>query len=698
MRLLTQAHPVYLVAVAVSVRQPSSKSIQDGADVTSNRQADWVLPVCLEFLARLKAGRSPHSRRVVFVTGCLPQMLPGRIAAMAGRIVDDDLALVRERSRIEDVIGGYLTLRRSGSDMTGLCPFHDEKTASFHVSPARGLFYCFGCGAGGDVIKFLQQIDNLTFVEAVQVLADRAGIQLRFDDAGQNAEPGLRQRILAANQAAAAFYGRQLMSPEGVTARQMLDSRGFDQGVAAQFGVGYAPKSGKTLHEHLHGLGFSDEELTKANLIRASGGWDVFQGRLMWPIRDSASVVLGFGARRLFDDDAMPAKYINTAETLVYKKSRVLYGLDLARTAIGKSGQAVVMEGYTDVMAAHLSGVNTAVASCGTAFGEDHARLLQRLIGVPAQGEVVFTFDGDAAGQKAALKVFDLADRFLVPTSVAVAPDGLDPCDLRLQRGDSALGALVDAAEPLYMFVMRHQLAGFDLDRADSRVDAVRAVAPILATVKDTAKRTAFIDEVGRIVGMDETQVRQIVRQRGASTRQRRPKAEVAAAKTPPAEDATRSLDPPYPPAGELALSAERGACQLMLQAPAFFTTDWCQLRPDDFRHPAYRAICEAVLATPFDESDWAGQVAAATPSPVVQRLETELLLAPLLKPPDDAYVSAYAARVRLWRLTAQLDTLRSRLQRMNPVTQSAEQVPLFRQVVDLEAQKAQLTREALGI
>ena len=611
---------------------------------------------------------------------------------MAGRIIEEDLNQVRERARIDEVIGSYVTLRRAGSDLTGLCPFHDERTPSFHVSPARGLYYCFGCGAGGDVFKFVQQIDNLSFLEAVQSLADRFSIQLRFEDAlqGPTPQPGQRQRILAANQAAAEFYAQALLSPEGVTARQMLDGRGFDKAVAQQFGVGYAPKQGRALHDHLHGKGFTDAELVKANLIRANGGWDVFCGRVLWPIRDSTTAVLGFGARRLFDDDKLPSKYINTSETPVYKKSRVLYGLDLARAAIGKQGEAVVMEGYTDVMAAHLSGVNTAVASCGTAFGEEHASLLQRMIGLPEQGRVVFTFDGDEAGQAAALKVFALADRFVVPTYVAVAPDGLDPCDLRLQRGDSAVRELVRAPAPLYEFVLKHRIAGFDLERRDSQIDAVRAVAPIIAQITDADKRSAMIAEVASIVGMDVERVRQIARRRPG-----RPPITVTRAEPAPADE---PADLPYPPADEPALAAERGVCQLMMQHPSLFPDDWCGLDPQDFRHPAYRALASAVMSADLlGTPSWIASVQAATDSPQVRRLETELSVAPLLREPSPNYVSAYAARVRLGRLTAQLDRLRSRLQRLNPITDAETQVPLFQQVVQMEALKTQLMRDALS-
>ncbi|MBI5028858.1 MAG: DNA primase, partial [Actinobacteria bacterium] len=318
---------------------------------------------------------------------------------MAGLINEEDLATVRERSRIEDVIGSYVTLRRSGGgSLTGLCPFHDERTPSFHVTPARGFFHCFGCGEGGDVISFVQKINHVSFAEAVEFLADRVGLQLRYSDGGgQRVEPGLRLRILEANQLAAEFFSGHLLAPSGLPGRQFLDGRGFDKDAAEHFGIGFAPTGGRELGQHLRSRGFSDDELVKAGLVRENG-WDFFQGRVLWPIRDAGRSVLGFGARKIFDDDRMPAKYLNTPETIVYKKSTVLYGLDLARGNIAKKNQAVVVEGYTDVMACHLAGVDTAVASCGTAFGDDHARMLQRLLGTGdvSGGEVIFTFDGDA--------------------------------------------------------------------------------------------------------------------------------------------------------------------------------------------------------------------------------------------------------------------------------------------------------------
>ena len=406
---------------------------------------------------------------------------------MAGRINDEDIAAVRERARIDEVVGSYVNLRSAGGgSLKGLCPFHDEKTPSFQVTPSRGFFYCFGaCGEGGDVFDFLQKIDNLSFIEAVERLADRVGIQLRYtDDGGPAARAG--QADAAARRrmrVAAEFFAEQLAAPEAIDGRRFL--------VAARLRPGGGRAVRRRLRAERRSRAAPAPARPRASPMPTSWppgwpgspGWDFFQGRLLWPIRDSGTQTVGFGARRLSDADRMPAKYINTPETLLYKKSHVLYGLELARTAIGKKSQAVIVEGYTDVMAAHLSGVDTAVASCGTAFGDDHARLLRRMMGNhdAFHGEVIFTFDGDAAGQAAALKVFRCDSSFVAQTYVAVEPTGLDPCDLRLQHGEAAVRELVARRVPLYRFVMSNILEQHDLDRADGRLAALRAAAPLVA-------------------------------------------------------------------------------------------------------------------------------------------------------------------------------------------------------------------------
>lgn len=614
---------------------------------------------------------------------------------MAGLINDEDLATVRERSRIEEVVGSYVTLRRDGSDsLGGLCPFHDERTPSFHVVPSRGFFKCFGCGEGGDVINFVQKINNLSFTEAVEYLADRAGIQLRYAEGGgrDRPEPGLRQRILEANREAADFFARQLTTPDGIAGRQFLDQRGFDRDAAERFGVGFAPLSGRALGAHLRARGFSDAELVKAGLIRESG-WDFFQARLLWPIRDAGRSVLGFGARRLFDDDRMPAKYLNTPETPVYRKSQVLYGLDLARTNIAKKNQAVIVEGYTDVMAAHLAGVDTAVASCGTAFGDDHARLLQRLIGTSDMqaGEVIFTFDGDAAGQAAALKVFKGDQHFVSQTYVAVEPTGLDPCDLRLQSGDAAVRELVGRREPLYRFVMRNTIAGFDLDRVDGRVAALRAAAPLVSSIRDAAMVPGYLRELSQMLGMDPEEVRaEVKRARG-----RRQTAEPAPNPSPaPETPQATSLELPDPKdrRGE----AERGTLRLLLRTPQVFTETLNDLVPDDFAQPAYRALFERIQAVPDRTGEWT-QAMLADADPVLAQLAITLAVEPVLREPSPEYAAEYAAGVRLASTARQIDTLKSRLQRTNPVENQRDYNRMFATLVELEARRKELFTRATG-
>ena len=436
---------------------------------------------------------------------------------MAGLIKDEDIQLVRERVRIDEVIGQYVTLKSAGGgSLKGLCPFHDEKSPSFNVRPAQGYYHCFGCGVGGDAIKFLREIEGITFAEAVERLADKTGIQLRYDEAGSpgpRRDAGQRQRLLEAHKLAQEFYASVLGSDaDAQTGRDFIKDRGFDQSAAELFGVGFAPRSGEALVGHLKGKGFADEDLLVGGLASRGqrGLYDRFRGRLLWPIREISGETIGFGARRLFDDDRVEAKYLNTSETPIYKKSNVLYGIDLARRQIAATRQAVVVEGYTDVMACHLAGVPTAVATCGTAFAEDHARVLRRvLLDQDAfHGEVIFTFDGDEAGRRAAMKAFSGDQQFVAQTYVAVEPRGMDPCDLRLADGDAAVRELVASRIPLYRFVLDNTLERYDLDRSDQRVDAVREAVTLTRAIRDKSKIEEFLREVATKVGLDIDQVR----------------------------------------------------------------------------------------------------------------------------------------------------------------------------------------------
>jgi len=360
---------------------------------------------------------------------------------VAGRINDEDVKAVRDAVPIDAVVSEYLQLRNAGGgNLKGLCPFHDEKSPSFQVSPSKGLFHCFGCQEGGDTITFVMKVDHLTFSESVERLAAQAGITLRYEEGGYNPshQRGERIRLVEAHKAAADFYVEQLaVSPEADAGRKFLAERGFDQSAAEHFSVGYSPQGWDHLTRYLRGKGFTDKELLLSGLSQEGrrGPIDRFRGRLMWPIRDIGGEVVGFGARKLYESDNGP-KYLNTPDTAIYKKSQVLYGIDLAKKDIAKSSRAVVVEGYTDVMACHLAGVTTAIATCGTAFGTDHIKILRRLLMDNGSARVIFTFDGDAAGQKAALRAFEDDQKFAAETYIAIAPDNMDPCELRLAKGD----------------------------------------------------------------------------------------------------------------------------------------------------------------------------------------------------------------------------------------------------------------------
>jgi DNA primase len=438
---------------------------------------------------------------------------------VAGLIRRSDIDEVRSRTNLADVVGDYVTLKGAGSgSMKGLCPFHEERSPSFHVRPQVGFYHCFGCGEGGDVFTFLQKMDHVTFSEAVERMAAKLGYELHYEDGGQASDHGNRARLLSANQVASEFFVVQLATPEAEPARTFLGSRGFDQSAAERFGVGFAPKSYDALSNHLKALGYTEQELLEAGLVGQGdrGTYDRFRGRLVWPIRDTTGQAVGFGARKLLDDDQGP-KYLNTPETAVYHKSQVLYGLDLAKKDIARGRQVVVVEGYTDVMACHLAGITTAVATCGTAFGVDHIKMIRRVMGdvenrdSTGTGEVIFTFDPDEAGQKAAGRAFAEEQRFAAQTFVAVAPDGLDPCDLRLNRGDDAIRRLISTRKPMFEFMIKRTLTAHNLDTVEGRVAALRAAAPVVAGIRDQSMSSGYIRNLAGWLGMDPTEVSRAV-------------------------------------------------------------------------------------------------------------------------------------------------------------------------------------------
>ena len=628
---------------------------------------------------------------------------------MAGRIPDRDIAAIRERIRIEDIVGDYVQLRRAGADsLKGLCPFHDEKSPSFHVRPNHGHFHCFGCGEGGDVYAFVQKIEHVSFVEAVELLADRVGYTVTYTGAAATnvqRDRGSRSRLLAANAAAQEFYAAALQSEEAAPARQYLIERNFDADVAAHFGCGFAPSGWDSLTKHLLRKGFEFKELEATGLSREGrrGPMDRFHRRLLWPIRVSSGEVIGFGARRLFDDDPMEAKYVNTPETVLYKKSSVLFGLDLAKRDIAKGHQAVVVEGYTDVMAMHLAGVTTAVASCGTAFGDEHLAMLRRLMMDDNffRGELIYVFDGDEAGQKAAMKAFDGDQQVAGKSFVAVAEDGMDPCDLRIKSGDGVLRDLVARRVPMFEFAIRGQLpSNKELDdNPQAKVDGLRRAVPMVARIRDVALRDEYARRLAGWVGWDDVaQVVNRVREEAG----RRP----GSAGRPdrrlrtPRPDAAQRPDPSDP-----TLWPQREALKSALQYPALAGPVFDALTVESFTHPGYAAVRAAITgaggtSAGLSGAQWIEAVREQAASPAAANLVNELGVEAIRVDDDDKlprYVGGVLARLQEVWVGRQIAEVKSKLQRMSPVEQGDEYHALFGDLVAMEAYRRSLLQQASG-
>jgi len=671
---------------------------------------------------------------------------------VAGLIRREDIEAVRERARLEDVVGEHVTLKSAGvGSLKGLCPFHDERTPSFHVRPQLGYWHCFGCGEGGDVITFIEKIHHLGFAEAVEYLADRTGVQLRYEEGGavrRGVEPGTRQRLMDANRLAEAWFREQLATPEAQPGRDFLTSRGFDRHAAAHFGVGYAPAGWDNLARYLRGSGYTEAELVDSGLCSRGGQdgrrvYDRFRGRLIWPIRDVTGATVGFGARKLSEEDQGP-KYLNTPETPVFHKSQVLYGLDLAKREVARSHRIVVVEGYTDVMAAHLSGVTTAVATCGTAFGADHVRVVRRLLGdvddpaagvVTGQGrearggEVIFTFDGDAAGQKAALRAYAEDQRFATQTFVAVDPGGLDPCDLRMKEGDTGIPRLLSRRVPLFEFVIRTSLSHLDLDTSEGRVRGLRSAAPVVAGIRDRALKREYTRRLAGWLGLPDAEVHAAVQaagRRGAQPSAARggqwPTDETAG---PDAAAPVRGLPPVTDPVEQL----EREALAVIIQFPvAAHHAGADEMGADSFGQLTHRAVYEAVAAaggtaevlglvqqavsagTGEQEAQrratlrWLQQVRDGAIG-LVEAAITEIAVAPLPLPTirgrgtevDASGLERYAKGVlgslAVMGINRRLVEMRSRHRRMSPQEEGYRE--LFSQIAALEQRRMQIRQGA---
>lgn len=413
--------------------------------------------------------------------------------------------------------------------MVAVCPFHQEKTASLSIDPGRGLYYCFGCQAKGDVFTFVEETQGLSFNEAVEALARNAGITLTVDP-GAAKRRGEHDELVAAVRSAVEFFHRRLKSaPDAGPARSYLRGRGYGQELVDQYHLGYSPdeQGWDALVRALRSSGHKDRTMEGAGLARRGRGgklYDVFRGRLMFPINDLRGDPVGFGARIL--GEGTP-KYINSAESRIYQKGRLLYGLDTARSLIARSGEAIVVEGYTDVIAFHQAGLGNAVATCGTALGEGHFDLLRRFA-----DRIVLAFDADQAGAGAALRGDELETpvRLDLDLRVAEMPAGMDPADLLAAGRMEDLVSAVKGSRPLLQFRIDREAEAHDLSEPEARARAVRKLAPLVARVADDVARTEYIRYLARKLGVEVQTVAAAVGRRPA----------VAETTTTPPESADR--------------------------------------------------------------------------------------------------------------------------------------------------------------
>jgi DNA primase len=626
---------------------------------------------------------------------------------MAGRISTRDIESIKQRVNIADIVGEYVQLKgASVGSLKGLCPFHDEKSPSFNVRPDQGFYHCFGCSEGGDVYKFLQKIENITFYEAVEKCASKISYEITYEAGGNRDEGVNRARLLAANEAAAKYFSACLTTPEAQTARDFLFQRKFDQQAAEYFGIGYAPKGWNSLGEALKKEGFTEEELVKVDLLVAKEGrtYDKFRGRLVWPIRDATNAVIGFGARKIYEDDPL-AKYINTGETPVYHKSQVLYGLNLAKKDIAKNRQVVVVEGYTDVMACHLAGITTAVATCGTAFGDDHIRKINQIFGTGGESaEVIFTFDPDAAGQKAAMRAFESSGKFIASTYVAVGPEGLDPCDLRIQKGDAAVQEMIASKRPIYEFALDQKISGHDLSAYPGRLSAATAAVTVLTRISDLGAREEYVrtlagkvqlgnDEINRLLSAELTKQRAaaVANSRRGESSYLPP--ELNPGDPPPPEDGPEF---PMPNLQDANTRLEQEVLAVLLQVPTAWSPEAAlQICESMFGTPAYVVIAQAASQSiaSIHQPDWFNQIGSKTPD-VLHGLVRQLGSKELpVSTPDEiqAYAVGVIASAQRKMLTRQRDSMRANLAQINSETSSEEHTQMQRQLMAIEAQIREL-------
>lgn len=419
---------------------------------------------------------------------------------MSGRIPASVVEAIRAKVDIVEVIGEFVELTKAGKNYKGLCPFHSEKTPSFNVNPEGQYYHCFGCHAGGDVFKFLMEKEGISFTEAVRQLGRRVGVQvnLRPMTEEEQAQARLRQRVAQMHRIALQFFSEALFVPDAAHARAYLRKRGISKPMVDLFGLGYSPAAWETLYKVLKDQGFSDDECIASGLVvrssKGSGAYDRFRGRLMFAICDEHGQPVAFGGRVLDDSDP---KYLNSPETPLFRKGTHVYGLHLAKDSIRKTGQVIVVEGYTDVIGLYQHGITNVVASLGTAFTEEQGQLLRRYC-----DEVIVAFDGDAAGEAAAWRGMDLLSRLGFAVRVAVMPPGHDPDSLVRSRGADAVRELFASAEPLVEFKIKSAFMSADPRTVQGKVAIVERLVPVLSSIDGVLERSEYVRKVAGELGV----------------------------------------------------------------------------------------------------------------------------------------------------------------------------------------------------
>ncbi|HEX6844522.1 MAG TPA: DNA primase [Actinomycetota bacterium] len=581
------------------------------------------------------------------------------------RIRQQDIETVKERTDIVALVGQYLTLKKSGHDsMSGICPFHQEKTPSFSVSPGKGVFYCFGCGKGGDAITFLRELESLSYVEAIERLAAAAGVQLHYegDSAEERRAAARRQALFRANEEASILYRRMLLEGrEAEEARAYLAERGLTAEAIETFEIGYAPGYPDFLLRRLSGQrDLSTDLLLEAGVAtKGEDGTvrDRFRGRITFPIQDLQGRHIGFGARVLPSDPRAgeQAKYLNTAETPIYRKQEILYNLHRARPTIARSGEAFVVEGYTDVIGLVQAGVENTVATCGTALGERHFELLSRFA-----LKAILAFDSDEAGARAAERAFAFTEKFPIQPVVMIMPEGLDPAEFVAKHGTDAVREAAKQARPLVEYMVRRTVGRHDLSTIEGQSAAVADALPLLERLTDPVRRSEYAGLVADLAGVAETSVLESLRRRLGG----RP------------EEVQKAMRK-----GTAAERVEREMLRLLVNGLGRERP----LTEAHFRTASNRSLFLALQAAGFDVGTLAGG-----PDPAIGGKVAALAVEPIEGEPNAEYAEAVWLRLAEFRLRTTSDRLRAELQKLNPTT-DATYDDLFRQLVEVDGELRRL-------